>query len=217
MIRCWGGMRTSFRFPIGFTLCALALSGCFTHKLWSELPAYETYKESVSSVLVSQDGRNLVIVGKEHHYLFDAPPVIVRTLSSDYQKFVTARFGTFSVDSSQSIVGTYSLQIAPEATGEATASARRAGFVEDAQGRLSIDGILSGIRYSAGNVRIPASAHPLMREYQVDVSAPVSSKDDMARKVLLTPLAVLADGVIVLGMVAMIALRVAPPPVFPGR
>jgi hypothetical protein len=159
-------------------------------------------------VLISQDGKTLAVIGKDHHYLFEAPPVIARTLVSDYQKFTTAKFGTFSVavvwDGSEPIMGSYSLQIDSSATAEARNSAQKAGFAEDAEGRLSAGGLLHGIRYSAGNINLESSPHRLTREYYVEVTAP--SKADRTAKILLTPLAVLADGVIVMGMVVMRAL-----------
>jgi hypothetical protein len=192
-------------------LCLTApLCGCVTERLWKGSIEHETYKERVSSVLISQDGKTLAVIGKDHHYLFEAPPVIARTLTSDYQKFTSAEFGTFSVavvwDGSEAIMGVYSLRIDSSATEQAKTSAKSLGFAEDAEGRLSIKGVLYGIRYGAGNVQIESRAHPLTREYFVEVSAPRPA--DRTFKVLLTPLAVLADGVIVMGMIVMRAIPV---------
>ena len=188
---------------------ATLLCGCVTERLWKGSIEHETYKERVSSVLISQDGKTLAVIGKDHHYLFEAPPVITRTLTSDYQKFTTAAFGTFSVavvwDGSEAIMGAYSLQIDSGATAEARNSAKGAGFAEDDEGGLKVQGVLHGIRYSAGNVSIESSAHRLTREYYIEVSAPRKA-DYPTVKVLLTPLAVLADGVIVMGLVVMRAL-----------
>ena len=197
-------MTKATRLLLCFGLTIL-LCGCVTEWLWKGSIRQETYQERVSSVLISQDGKTLAVIGKDHHYLFEAPPVITRTLSSDYQKFTTAAFGTFSVavvwDGSEAIMGVYSLHIDSSATEEARTSAKSAGFAEDTEGRLTAEGALYGVRYSAGNVNLDSSAHRLMREYYVDVSAP--SRDDRTIKILLTPLAVLADGVIMMGMVVM--------------
>jgi len=194
--------------PILYLCLATLLCGCVTEWLWKGSIEHATYKERVSSVLISQDGKTLAVIGKDHHYLFEAPPIITSTLTSDYQKFTTATFGTFSVavvwDGSEAIMGSYSLQIDPSATAEVRKSAKGVGFAEDAEGGLKVQGVLHGIRYGAGNVSIESRAHRLTREYYVEVSAP--SKADPTAKVLLTPLAVLADGVIVMGLVVMQAL-----------
>lgn len=195
------------RVPMMAMLLASALlTGCATPQLWDSKPRFDTYRERISSVLVSQDGKTLVILGSDYHYIFEAPPAIVRTLTRDYQRYVEAGFGTFSVDESQRITGPYALHIRDDAPDSAKSSAKRAGFSEDALGTLRSDGVLTGTRYSAGNVRPEATARALNKEYYVNVRAPRPLNADLPRKLLLTPVAVLADGVIVIGTVALMVV-----------
>ena len=63
-------------------------------------------------------------------------------------------------------------------------------------------GTLSGTRYSAGDVKVGASARPLNREYCVNITVQRSRGADIARKVLLTPVAVVGDGALVISAAA---------------
>jgi hypothetical protein len=123
--------------------------------------AWLLYDGFVSSVLLSQNGETLVIVGDAYHYIFDAPNAIAKTLSSNFRQFVAAEFGIFDVDLSQKITASYKLSIRPERTEEARKSAMLAGFTENLEGILVFEGALNGTRYSANHVMVSA----LGREY----------------------------------------------------
>lgn len=187
-------------------LWAALLSGCATETLWKSKPASDDYVERVSSVLISKDGKTLVIVGSNYHYIFEAPPTIVRTLTSDYQRYVGASLGTFTVDGAQRLTGTFVLHLRDDAPDGAKTSAKNAGFVEDASGYLRSDGVLSGTRYDAGNVNIGADARALNREYHVNINVPRSQNADLPRKLLLTPLTVAVDGVLIAGGIALVVV-----------
>ena len=71
----------------GLTQVALAVSGCA-----SEPPVHQrTYTEKVSTLLLSKDGKQLVILGAAHHYVFDAPPDLVALTQSPLKTRVEAR------------------------------------------------------------------------------------------------------------------------------
>ena len=192
---------------------SVLLSGCVTEQLWKSEPAQDAYRERVSSVLITKDGKTLVVVGKDHHYIFDAPPAIVRTLTSDYQKYVVASFGEFSVDGSQKIEGRYALQIGDGAPDEAKMSAWQSGFYRDPQGRVRADGVLAGKRYSAGDVKVETSTRALNREYFVDVRAPKSGVGGPAGMAPLTPIVALGTALL-LYSVPLHIVRMALLPIF---
>lgn len=184
------------------------LSGCVGGQSWASKSAGANYREQVSSVLVSKDGKTLVVVGKNHHYIFDAPPAIVRTLTSDYQKYVSAAFGEFLVNDSQRIEGRYALHIRDDAPDQAKMSAWTSGFFRDPQGRVRAEGILSGKRYSAGNVKVEANARALNKEYFIDVRAPGSNPAGLAESAPLTPI-VAAGALLLLYGVVLYAVPTA--------
>jgi hypothetical protein len=55
-------------------------------------PVVSATQEEVSSVLVSADQRFLVFIGPRHHYVIDAPDLIVTTLKASFRPAVR-RFG----------------------------------------------------------------------------------------------------------------------------
>lgn len=194
-----------FLLSVTMLLASALLSACVADQRMTTGATHDVYRERVASVLISKDGKKLVVVGKDHHYIFDAPPAIVRTVTSDFQKFVTASFGEFAVDGEQTIQGRYALQIRGDAPEEAKMRAWHSGFYKDPQGRVRTDGALIGKRYRAGNASIEANARPLNREYFVDVRGPKSGTDGAADTTPLTPI-VAAGALLLLYGVILYAL-----------
>lgn len=191
---------------------SIFLPGCATEALWKSEGSRNTYREKVSSVLVAKDGTKLAVVCKEYHYFFDAPPVIVGTLSTIVQRHVEANFGTFVVDQFNNIKGGYTLYISAKAPEEAKDAARKLEFAQGLDGLLHAEGYLTGMRYSAGDVVVDGQGYSLSKNYFITVSAPRwGGIADLGRKAVLTPLAVLADGVIVMqgAALTMVALPFA--------
>jgi hypothetical protein len=181
------------------------LTGCLTTKLFEQ----ERYSEDISSVLISQDGKKLVVIGRQHHYVFEAPQGILQTLRSPFHKSVAASFGRFGVAADGRTTGQYGLFVGKDAPNQDQADALAAGYKPDKDdGFLSLRGKLKGIRYNAGNVDIPSVAQKLNRTYRVDITVDPSAVSTAA-KVLLTPITVAADGVLILAGIPLlvIALR----------
>ena len=80
--------------------------------------ARETYSEVVSSVLITKDGKKLVVMTDRFHYTFDASPALLRTLKGSFHQYVTARFSDFHVSPNGRIIGLTTLTVA-EAPDEA--------------------------------------------------------------------------------------------------
>ena len=68
----------------------------------------------------------------------------------------------------------------------------------------TLSGHLKGVRYSAEGFPSPPAMQSFTRPYVVSITEDAESK--LAAKIVLTPLAVAADGMIVLGIAAAIAL-----------
>ena len=177
------------------------LTGCLTNALFKN----EEYTEDVSSVLISQDGETLVVIGKEHHYVFEAPRVIVQTLRSSFHASVVGAFGRFSVDSDGQTSGQYRLLLRKSAGEQDRADALAVGYESSEDGQLSFSGELRGVRYSAGGVRLPATAEKLNNTYRVLISAEQSTAKKAAKS-LLTPITVAVDGALLIAGVPLFVI-----------
>ena len=181
------------------SLAVLSTAGCLTPMLYG--PA--KYDETALSFYVTEDGTKLVVVGEKHHYILDdISPSLKHILLSplELRTAVVADLSKFSVNSENVVTGDYTLSLQDTATEAQRRNAIAAGFVVP---ELTLSGNLKGQRYSAEGFRLPASdsqkfAHP----YVVTVEEPRST----TAKVLLTPLAVTADGILILAGTALLLL-----------
>jgi len=85
---------------IVFTLASsfIFLYSCtFTPMLYKTRP----YVEEVSTILVSANNKNIIVLSPRYHYIIDAPPIIVNSLKSNYASKVKVQFDQFSVGTSQ--------------------------------------------------------------------------------------------------------------------
>jgi len=179
------------------------LTGC-TRALFKN----REYSEDISSVLISQDGKKLVAIGKQHHYIFDAPRAIVQTLRASFHPFVSGAFGKFYVDSDGQISGRYRLALSSFALEQDRADAIAAGYKPTEDGHLAFDGELKGVRYSAGDVRLPATAEKLNQTYRVLISAEQSTAMKAAKS-LLTPITVAVDGALFIVAIPLLAISLS--------
>lgn len=176
-------------------------AGCVTSQLLSD--RHHTYEENISSLLISQDEKKIVALGKDFHYIFDAPPELVRLLRSPLKKNVAGYFGQFDVDRNDKITGT--LQIATTAltpSPEDEQEALALGFKKVSDNRLSIGWTLRGTRYRADPSVTYPEVQKLNNAYRVVVSAEPTTLERLA-KVPLTPITVAIDGVLVLSAVVL--------------
>jgi hypothetical protein len=183
-------------------------SGCLTAAMMSG-GDHENYVEKVGSVLISADGKTLAIIGKEYHYLFDAPQAIKAALDPDLREVVNASFQTFSVDLAQHITGGYTLNITQNATTAQKEKAIAAGFTPLPAGNLKFTGTLSGTRYAANGIQAENTAQKLRQDYTINVSAEKSAgakAATQAGKLLVTPITLAADGVLILLAVPLLLI-----------
>lgn len=165
------------------------------------------YQENVDSVLISEDGGMLVFLGPDYHYIFEAPPALVGVLRTPgLHGRIKGDLGTFTVDREGKITGRVSLGCEDADDGDpALVDQLKALGFEQAYGRWRYSGQLRGTRYAANGFRLPAGTKEgglaLSHSYAVDVIEPESGLRT-AGKVLATPVAVGADGVIVVGAAA---------------
>lgn len=199
------GMNSERRFFLlsGGLGVAAILSGC-TARLFAD----HQYTETVSSVLISQDNKKIAVIGNEYHYVFDAPDVLIRTLTSSFHRSVKGDFSTrFFVNSSGAISGNYYLTLGKNAPEQEKDEAIAVGFVKLSRGDLAFSGTLSGIRYSSGGIQASVNSQRLNRVYKINVVAEQTA-GEKAAKSLLTPVTVTADGLLVIAMIPLFSAYV---------
>lgn len=183
-------------------VCFLIFGGaCFTPELYKH-PAEDsrTLFEEVSSFLITQDGKNLIVVGKQHHYIFTANDTLKFILTSPEKKRVKAVFNDFSISSDQSVYGSYTLTVPLQGLpAETTKLLIAKGFTNNpTQKNLIYQGSVQGTRYLADKFQLPATML-LNQKYTITMHESYASASATIERILLTPLAIAADGLLILG------------------
>ncbi len=191
-------MHAAYRRPALVLAAVAALAGCASPPqapAAAPAPAYQQrYTEVISSVLLSEDGKRLAAIGAGHHYIFDAPPVLVKALHADSHAQLEAAFSTFHVDKRGVVTGDWTLALARDAGPPARQEALAMGFVPSADGRLAVSGQLEGRRFTGWTYRLGREQDRLNRSYEIEVTTE-ASRADAAADDAVTPIRVAADGV----------------------
>ncbi len=184
-------------------VCFLIFGGaCFTPELYKH-PAEDsrTFVEEVSTFLITQDGKNLIVVGKQHHYIFTPSDTLKFILTSPEKKYVKASFNGFSISSDQAVYGSYTLTVDAKQglPAESIKLLIAKGFTHNAkQKNLTYQGSVQGTRYLADKFQLPATMQ-LNQKYTITMRESYASASATMERILLTPLAIAADGLLILG------------------
>ncbi|MDC8783918.1 hypothetical protein [Roseateles koreensis] len=162
-------------------------------------PRQQIYTEKVSSLLLSRDNKNFVFIGRDHHYILDAPPQLVASLASPLHPKIKGFISSLHVDEQAQVTGRYRLTLEGELTMAERDAATALGFVPDTEHvqSLVLAGDIVGKRYMRGTLREGRQLEPLNQVYSVEITADQSRADAAAEK-MLTPLTVGTDGVLLL-------------------
>ncbi|MCK4492733.1 MAG: hypothetical protein KAU26_01640 [Methylococcales bacterium] len=185
------------------TLSFLMFSGaCFTPLVYKDKTQH--YQEEISSFLITKDSKKLIVIGKEYHYIFPAEETLkfIATWSNKAQ--IRAAFSSFNIKTDQSLSGTYTFNIgdkqyplSPKIKNLLVSK----GFKPHLgiKNMMTYKGQLQGTRYLIGTLKIPKTLK-LHKTYQVGmIEEQVLSASEVTKRILLTPLALGADGIILLG------------------
>jgi hypothetical protein len=200
----------SRRLILGTAIATCVLGGaCVTMKNNDRIDhKYDHYADTITHFLITNDQKTLIVIGQKHHYFFRIDPKIKAILQHPARAQIQAKFSSWALDVDQSVKGTYDLSI-PKHTWNAIPpheqiSLKTAGFREDAEA-FYFSGELSGKRYRAGLFQLPPHINAFNRTYPVHIEYHYrpANAGKMAEVILTTPLAVTADGVLVVGFIAV--------------
>ncbi len=184
----------------GLSACSNTRSSFITSSLFEN----QRYVETVSSLLISSDDKNIVVITEKYHYIFDAPPEMLAALKSPFHSSIEGSLDTLFIKGSGQASIRYQLRLMDKASPQEREQAMAAGFKADRKqaDALLIQGELHGTRYASGGIQPPAqSPLRLNRTYKISVDAELSSTEKYGRA-LLTPITITADGAMVLGAAA---------------
>ncbi len=200
------GMHITRRTVLSLTATQLALlnAGCAT----GPAPVTRHYTEKVSMLLISQDHKQLVILGDNHHYVFDCPPDVAMLPKSPLRAKVSAAFSPFKVDIEGVITGMYMLHLPDNLTPVEVDQAHELGFTQDEQGHWFLGNKLTGKRYVQGNtLRAWRDHEKLNRTYEVSVEA-VETPIQHAAEEMSTPVYLTSHGVLLIYLAPLAPLLI---------
>ena len=169
---------------------AVALSGCAS----PEPTQPQRYTESISSVLLSEDGKHVAAIGSNHHYIFEAPEVLVKALHSPVHPQLSATFSTFHVDKRGVVTGDWLLALAADAPPASQQAAEAVGLVRGVDGTYTASGRLKGQRFTGWTYKLGREQPRQNTAYVIAVPTEASG-GDVAADDAATPIRVAADGV----------------------
>jgi hypothetical protein len=145
-------------------------------------------------------------VGRSYHYIFnDITPSLKQILTSPLRRVVAASLSNFYVRRNNVVTGEYTISLVSDASDEERRMAIDAGFVTP---ELTLSGHVEGTRYSAEGFPSLPKTQEFTHPYVVSIREQDSSSR-LAGKILLTPITVAADGILILGGVALVLLVLA--------
>ena len=157
-------------------------------------PPPKTYTETISSLLLSEDDKHIVAIGSSHHYIFDAPPLVVRAVRSPVHPQLNASFSTFHVDVTGKVSGQYTIVLPAGVTPESERAAADIGLVRADDGHWGATGTLAGQRFTGWAYKVGRERTALNQPYTITFTNDASTADQIVDDAA-TPIRVTADGV----------------------
>lgn len=183
-------------------LSTLNLAGCVTLYALDSIGKRQNYSETVKSVYISEDKNNLVVISTDFHYVFKTTPDVLVALDDRVHKKISAMFSPLYVDGNNDTSIQYTLKLTPDHTPAQLDIALNSGFKKYRGIDVSSEGEMKGVRYRSGGLQIPADATRLNNTYDIHVIQSTSKAANTA-KILLSPITLAADGVLIIGFVAL--------------
>lgn len=127
-----------------------------------------------------------VVLGDQYHYIFETDLIMASSFRAGFRRHLSAEMiRHFNVGAGGKTAGYVRLQLAPSATSQEKAEARKLGYGETQDGLIYYTAFMVGNRYAPRKDATPASAMALSKRYRVEVMDSQSSADAMR---LLSPI-----------------------------
>lgn len=181
------------------------LTSCLTNFLWGA----RTYREEITNFYVGSDGRYVVLMGPEYHYVFtDNSGTLKEILSMQKGGALTLAPDTvFELDSNNNVSGELALDTDVDMISAQDAfKLQSLGFVANRDYKINVKMNLQGRRYSARYLS-GVSAESMKSRYYITINY---RKDvgvaDGVGKAAITPVAMTLDAALLIGKVIIYPL-----------
>lgn len=189
--------RRAFLTTASLVAC-VGFSGC-TSMLFKD----GEYRETIDRFLVTDDGKKLVVLGKQYHYILDMPAHLDAVLAAPYRKSVTASLYHFVAEGDK-IHGEFGLHIRgarKRMTADDYQRALADGFTEHYTD-LVLEGSVSGTRYTTEGFKLGQGSSAFNEPHEIDVTDVITPAGTAVR-LLVTPVTLAADGVLMIGAIVL--------------
>lgn len=150
------------------------------------------YTEEFSSVMVASDHRKFVVLGRQHHYVFDMPSILDKSLNANLRQHLSCSFlGDFHVGEGGNTFGYFRLQLSSDATKADKKEALAMGYQATEAGLVYFSSIVVGKRYSPNRSNDGAAQTLLNQSYRVSVVDSQQANDQMKT---LSPVILISGG-----------------------
>lgn len=188
---------------IFFCTVLLLSTSCITKYLWGD----QSYEEQIYQVFVGQDGRYVVLVSPEYHYVFtDSSGLMREILSLKQENVITMnrRKSFFKLSNNNDVNGEIFLEGPFDLLArEEAIRLHTLGVLPDSKDNLAVKIKLNGRRYAARYIGQTANKTPLgIKRITIYYRGDSSPAKD-AGKVAITPIAVTLDAVLLIGKVVL--------------
>jgi hypothetical protein len=172
-----------------------------------EETSHSRYQEDISSILITEDGKQLVILGNKYHYVLKAPPNLSEILRSPISKHVVAKIPPLLVTEDGKITGVLYLVMEDSVPSPIKEHATPFGFRPDGwRGMFSYESRLEGVRYIEKQVLPPQPTIGLRQTYSITIEEfKPRNGEKSPLQLVLTPVTLTVDGVLMLGAVPLFA------------
>ncbi|AYQ38499.1 5-formyltetrahydrofolate cyclo-ligase [Burkholderia aenigmatica] len=166
-----------------------------------------TYDETLSTFLITADGKQLVVLGQKYHYIFEMPPGLATVLTAPYRPKIHTAFNGFETHG-DTITGRYAMRLdySDAPTGSDVRERALADGFKQESGYLASKGTISGKRYLPNDVTPSSVPQAFNRPYHVTVTDKLTAVGHGA-KLALSPIAMAADGA--LGLLGLALFPIA--------
>ena len=175
------------------------LTSC-TKKLWEKTQ----YEENLKNLYITKDGKKIVIVGKKYHYVFDDESgELIKLLSWKSKSKLEIENYDFQINEINKITGSIALKTKTLKEHNSNLNKneksflQKLGFVNSGSKEVifkkKID--IFGNRYSPKSIENFDVATSLNHEHKLNIE--VADYADKTKKIILTPVAIVGDGLII--------------------
>lgn len=184
-------------------LLSLFLAGCITSQMLGD----KIYKERISTYLVSEDEKHLILISDRHHYILELSELIKSVLKASYRSQIDLRIPRVDVAADGSTKVAYTFILGKTITDQDKEAAIQAGFKPDKYMGLIATGELLGTRYEKPLLPENTPTKKFHSPYEILI-VEKQQRGEKIVKTALSPVTAAADGFLLLLGVPLFAANV---------